>query len=117
MGIKMNYYLTGLLGSKAKECVLMYLFARGKGYVSEIAAFCPDLSRTAIQNAAEVLEKDGVLIEGQQGSMRIYEFNPRCPYGRSLQLLLQDVSKCYPPEQRERLFIYRGAPRRKGKTV
>jgi len=113
----MVYYLSGLLGSKAKECVLMYLFARGKAYVSEMAAFYPELSRSALQNAAEVLEKDGVLIEGQQGNLRVYEFSPRCPYGRSLQLLLQDVSKCYPPGERERLFIFRGAPRRKGKTV
>jgi len=111
------YYLTGLLGSKAKERVLMYLFARGKAYVSEIAAFYPEVSRSAIQNAAEILEKDGVLIEGQQGNLRVYEFNPRCPYGRPLQLLLQDVSKCYPPGERERLFIFRGAPRRKGKAV
>jgi hypothetical protein len=111
------FYLTGLLGSKAKECVLMYLFARGKAYISEIAAFYPGVSRTAIQNAAEVLEKDGVLLEGQQGNLRIYEFNPRCPYGEPLKLLLQDVSKCYPPEERERLFIFRGAPRRKGKAV
>jgi hypothetical protein len=113
----MTYYLSGLLGSKAKECLLMYLFARGKAYVSEVASFFPELSRSAIQNAAEVLERDGVLTEGQQGNLRIYEFNPRCPYGRPLQLLLQDVSKCYPPAERERLFIYRGAPRRKGKNI
>ncbi|QXE86891.1 hypothetical protein KP003_00330 [Geomonas nitrogeniifigens] len=113
----MPYFLNGLLGSKAKECVLMYLFARRKGYVSEIAAFFPDLSRSAVQNAAEVLEHDGILVEGQQGNLRIYEFSPRCPYARSLQLLLQDVASCYPPEERERLFLYRGAPRRKGKIV
>ena len=113
----MTYYIAGLLGSKAKESLLMYLFARGKAYVSEVAAFYPELSRSAIQNAAEVLEKDGVLVEGQQGNLRIYEFNPRCPYVRNLQLMLQDVSKCYPPSDRERLFIYRAAPRRKGKTV
>lgn len=113
----MSFYLTGLLGSKAKECVLMYLFAREKAYVSEIASFCPELSRTAIQNAAEVLEKDGVLLEGQVGNMRVYEFNPRCPYGEALQMLLQSVSRCYSPEQRQRLFMFRGAPRRKGKVV
>lgn len=111
------YVLKGLLGSKAKECVLMYLFAREKAYIAEMAAFFPDLSRNAIKSAAETLEKDGVLIEGQQGNMRVYEFSPRCPYAQSLQLLLQDVSKCYLPEERERLFIFRGAPRRKGKVV
>ena len=113
----MSYYLSGLLGSKAKECVLMYLFARGKGYVSEIATFFPEVSRNAIQNAAEVLEKDGVLVEGQQGNMRIYEFSSRCLYADPLQHLLQAVSKCYSPEERQRLFMYRGAPRRKGKVV
>ncbi|QWV93730.1 hypothetical protein KP004_00635 [Geomonas oryzisoli] len=113
----MVYYLSGLLGSKAKECVLMFVFARGKAYVSEMAAFFPELSRSALQNAAEVLEKDGILAEGQQGNLRVYEFSPRCPYSGSLQLLLQDVAKCYAPEERERLFIYRGAPRRKGKAV
>jgi biotin operon repressor len=113
----MGYYLSGLLGSKAKECVLMYLFARGKGYVSEIADFFPDVSRNAIQNAAEVLEKDGVLVEGQQGNMRVYEFSSRCPYADPLQHLLQAISKCYSPEERQRLFMYRGAPRRKGKVV
>lgn len=113
----MVYYLSGLLGSKAKECVLMFVFARGKAYVSEMAAFFPELSRSALQNAAEVLEKDGILVEGQQGNLRVYEFSPRCPYSGSLQHLLQDVAKCYPPEERERLFIYRGAPRRKGKTL
>lgn len=113
----MVYYLSGFLGSKAKECVLMYLFAREKAYVSEMAAFFPELSRSALQNAAEVLEKDGVLVEGLQGNLRIYEFSPRCPYAGSLQLLLQDVAKCYPSELCERLFIYRSAPRRKGKGL
>lgn len=113
----MSYYMAGLLGSKAKECVLMYLFARGKAYVSEISSFYPNVSRCAIQNAAEVLEKDGVLVEGQLGNMRIYEFNPRCLYAAQLQLLLQAVSKCYSPEERQLLFMYRGAPRRKGKAV
>lgn len=111
------FYLTGLLGSKAKECVLMYLFAREKAYVSEIASFYPDVSRSAIQNAAEVLEKDGVLVEGQQGNMRIYEFNQRCPYVVALQQLLQSVSKCYSSEERQRLFMFRSAPRRKGKVI
>ena len=108
--------LESLLGSINGERVLMYLFARGEGYARAIARFFQtDLS--PIQKKLERLEAGGILASRLAGKTRLYVFNPRYPFKKELESLLQRALEFYPPDQREALLMNRRRPRRSGKPL
>jgi hypothetical protein len=101
--------LEPLLGSVSSERVLIFLFARKEGYAREIARFfATDLD--PIQKQLDKLELGGVLVSRMAGRTRLYTFNPRYPFLRELQSLLERGLSFYPPEQRESLVMVRRRP-------
>ena len=101
--------LQPLLGSVSSERVLMFLFARTEGYAREIARFfATDLD--PIQKQLEKLELGGVLVSRTAGRTRLYTFNPRYPFLKELQSLLERGLSFYPPELRETLVMVRRRP-------
>ncbi len=108
--------LEPLLGSVNREKVLLYLYARNEGYAREISAyFKTDLSQ--IQKQMERLEEGGVLYSRNVGKTRLYGLNPRYPFLAELKALLEKTLLFYPPDEKERLTIFRRRPRRKGKPL
>ena len=108
--------LEPLLGSKNRERVLSFLYARGEGYAREIARFFQsDLD--PIQKQLEQLEAGGVVYSRLAGKTRLYAFNPRYAFLSELKSLLEKAVSFYPESQREALLMNRRRPRRRGKPL
>ncbi len=108
--------LEAILGSTSKERVLMYLYAREKGYAREIArAFQTGL--TPIQKQLEALEAANIVYCEPQGRTLVYAFNPRYPFMKEIKALLEKTLTYYPPEEQETLLMDRRRPRRQGKPL
>ena len=108
--------IEAILGSTSKERVLIYLVARDKGYAREIARFF-DTGVTPIKKQLDALEEQNVLYSEPRGRTLLYGFNPRYPLMKELRALLEKALAFYPPEEREKLFMDRRRPRRKGKPL
>ena len=108
--------LAQLLGSVNKERVLIYLFARSRGYAREIARFF-SAPLFPIQNAMEKLETAGILVSRTIGNTREYEFNPRYAARTEVGALIDRALSLYPATLRDELLLVRSRPRRKGKPL
>lgn len=108
--------LEPLLGSTNRERVLMFIFARDRGYGTEISQFF-EVDLAPVQKQLEKLEAGGVLVSQSVGRTRIYSFNPRYPFRAELLALLAKVLSFMPAEARSALVVNRRRPRRAGKPL
>ncbi len=108
--------LEALLGSVNRERVLLFLYTRQEGYAREIARFY-NTGLDPIQKQLEKLELGGIVYNRTVGRTRLYAFNPRYPFLKELNLLLEKALSFYSQEEREKLVIVRRRPRRKGKPL
>ena len=108
--------LEPLLASTNCERVLIFLAARGEGYLREMADFFQS-SPAPILKQLEKLETGGVLFSRLAGRTRLYGFNPRYPFLKELKALLDKALTFYPEEVRTALLASRRRPRRKGKPL
>lgn len=108
--------LEAILGSTNKERVLIFLSARGEGYAREIAAAFKT-GVTPIQKQLAALEAANVIYCEPQGRTKLYALNPRYPFLKELEALLEKALAFYPPEEREALSHNRRRPRRQGKPL
>ena len=108
--------LEPLLGSRNRERVLLFLYARGEGYPREMARFFQtDLD--PIRKQLEKLELGGILYSRLVGRTRLYAFNPRYPFLAELKKLLKQALSFYPEEEQKELLLDRQRPRRRGKPL
>ena len=105
-----------LFGSKIREKVLIFIFARERGYAREIARFF-DTDINQVQKQLDNLELGGILISQTAGRTRLYEFNPRYPVRNELLAILDKTLTFYPDKIREQLIMNRRRPRRKNKPL
>ncbi len=108
--------LEPLLGSKSSEKVLIFIEVFGEGYAREISRFF-EINLDPIQKQLDKLEAGGILVSFVKGRTRIYTFNPRYPFLKELKALLDKALTFYPEDERERLFMNRRRPRRRGKSI
>lgn len=108
--------LEPLLGSKSCEKVLIYIEVLGEGYAREISRFF-EINLDPIQKQLDKLELGGVLVSFVKGRTRLYTFNPRYPFLKELKGLLDKALTYYPENERDRLFMNRRRPRRRGKIL
>jgi DNA-binding transcriptional ArsR family regulator len=108
--------LEPLFGSAARERVLLWLLSRPESYPREMAAGL-EYSLGTVQGVLAGLEEGGVVVSFLRGKVRLYRLNPRYPFRRELEALLQRALEFYPAAERERLFTPRLRPRRPGKRV
>jgi hypothetical protein len=108
--------LESLFGSINAERVLIFLFAREKGYAREIARFY-ETGFSPIYKQLERLEFGGILVSHKVGKTREFVFNPRYPFLRELKSLLDKALSFYPEKERENLVMNRRRPRRSGKKL
>ena len=108
--------LEGLLGSKSKEQVLIFLSARNEGYAREISNFF-DTSLSPIQGQLDKLENFGILYSKYLGRTKLFYLNPRYPFYKELKKLLDKSISFLPDDEKEKLLIVRKRPRRTGKPL
>ena len=108
--------LKPLFGSDAREKVLVFIFARDKGYAQEIADFFK-LAISQVQKQLDSLEAGSIIVGQAVGRTRLYQFNPRLFYLKELKALLQKTLFFYPAEIQEELTINRRRPRRRNKPL
>ena len=108
--------IEALIGSKYRERVLLFLYARDEGYAREISRFYKtDLSQ--IQKQLARLEVGNVVYSKSLGKTRVYALNPRFPFINELKALLDKVLSFYPVDSFEKLTRTRKRSRRKGKPL
>ncbi len=106
--------LEALLGSAAKEKILLFLHTHGESYPREIARAL-GLYVTAVQYQLGKLENHGVVYSRLRGRTRLFSFNPRYAFKKELDALLEKALSFVPKEELERLYRPRLRPRRAGK--
>ncbi|MEE8603943.1 MAG: winged helix-turn-helix domain-containing protein [Candidatus Aminicenantaceae bacterium] len=108
--------LEPLLESEKKEKILIYLYTHGEAYPMEIArAF--GFYVNAVQNQLQKLERGGILYSRLKGKVRLFGFNPRYPFKKELESLLNKVLQFVPDEEKEKFYLPRLRPRRTGKPL
>lgn len=108
--------LEPLLASTNCERVLIFLAARGEGYLREISDFFKAAPAPLLKQLVK-LETGGVLFSRLAGRTRLYGFNPRYPFLKELKALLDKTLSFYPEDIRTELLENRRRPRRKGKPL
>lgn len=108
--------LEPLLSSTNCERVLIFIAARGEGYLREMADFYQTAPAPLLKQL-EKLENGGVLFSRLAGRTRLYGFNPRYPFLNELKALLDKALTFYPEDIRVGLQENRRRPRRKGKPL
>ena len=108
--------LQALFGNETVEKILLYLTRYTESYASEIAqAFSFNLRRVQLQ--LDRLEKGGIIVSSLVGRTRVYRFNPRWYFQRELAAILDKALESLSAEERDRYFMKRTRPRRKGKEL
>ena len=108
--------LEPLLESEKKEKILLYIFTHGESYPSEISK-CFEFYINAVQNQLHKLEKGGVLYSKLKGKVRLFGFNPRYPFKKELEALLEKTLKFIPEKEKKKYYRPRLRPRRTGKPL
>lgn len=108
--------LEPLLNSEKKEKILLYIYTHGESYAREIArAFRFNLN--SVQNQLLNLENGGILYSKHKGNVRLFGINPRYPFKKELEALLDKVLTFIPEEEKETFYKPRLRPRRTGKEL
>ncbi|MDH7514011.1 MAG: hypothetical protein QHH14_13775 [Clostridiales bacterium] len=108
--------LEPLFKSGIKEKILLYLYTNGESYPREMAK-AYNFHLNAVQNQLIKLERGGVLYSKLKGKVRLFGFNPRYPFKKELEALLEKALKFIPKEEMEKFYIKRLRPRRSGKPL
>lgn len=104
-----------LFGNRTAATVLLFIGANRDAYAQEIAEKT-EITLSLIQAQLRRLEQGGVLVSMPRGRMRFYSFNPRFPFARSLEEMLQQALDYMPAAERNRIVVRR-RPRMQGKPL
>ncbi|HTB21930.1 MAG TPA: winged helix-turn-helix domain-containing protein [bacterium] len=106
--------LEALFGNPNVEKILFYLLRFREGYARGIASnFGSPLS--PIQQQLKRLERGGIVVSRLAGRTRLFQLNPRYPFRKDLEALLNTSFSSLPNAQIEDLYTRRTRPRRQGK--
>jgi DNA-binding transcriptional ArsR family regulator len=108
--------LEPLFESESKEKALLYIYTHGESYPREIARSL-GLYVNTVQYQLLKLENGGVLYSKLKGRVRLFGINPRYPFKKELEALLEKTLAFIPGSERERLYAPRLRPRRTGKPL
>lgn len=103
--------LEPLFESEIKEKILLYLYTNGESYPREIASTF-EFYVNAVQNQLLNLESAGVLYSKLKGKVRLFGINPRYPFKKELEALLEKVLIFIPEKDKKKYYIKRLRPRR-----
>jgi len=103
-----------LFGSEKKGRILLYLYTNGEAHATEIAKVFKFYLNT-VQNQLLNMERDGILYSKHRGKVRLFGINPRYPFKKELEALLEKALSFVPETEREKFYLRRLRPRRTGK--
>lgn len=108
--------LKAIFGSDTRSKLLLYLYSNGESYATEIArTFGLYLNR--VQNQLLKMEREGLLYSRLKGKVRLFGLNPRYPFKKDLETILEKALTFIPEEEKQRFYIRRLRPRRTGKPL
>lgn len=105
-----------LFGNKTAERVLLYLVNYKSGYATKISKTFK-ISLSMVQKQLDKLEGGGILASRLEGKTRVYQFNPRFFLKDELLLLLNRALGFISEEERNKYYMERTRPRRRGKPL
>ena len=108
--------LEAIFGSVNQERVLLYIFAKGEVYGSEISKFY-ETDVSPIQKQLEKLEAGGVIVSTKIGRTILYSFNPRYAFLKELKAMLKKAFSFLPESNQKSYTHTRTRPRRQGKPL
>jgi len=108
--------LEPLFESEIKEKTLLYIYTQKEAYPIEIARVF-GFYVNSVQNQLQKLEKGGILYSRLKGKIRLFGFNPRYPFKKELESLLDKVFLFVPIKEKEKYYMPRLRPRRAGKPI
>lgn len=106
----------GIFGSENKGRILLYIYTKGEAYPTEIARDL-NLYLSGVQYQLLNLEEYGILYSKLKGKVRLLGINPRYPFKRELEALLEKILQFIPKEEREKHYMPRLRPRRTNKPL
>ena len=106
--------LEALFGNQNIERVLFFLLRNGEAYPSAIAAALGSTT-TPIQRQLTRLESGNVVVSRLVGRTRVFQINPRYPFKKELETLLEKAFQALPEGQAQKIYTRRNRPRRAGK--
>lgn len=108
--------LEPLLQSEIKEKILLYLYANGESYAREISKIF-NFNLSSVQNQLLNLEQGGVLYSKLKGKVRLFGLNPRYPFKKEIEVLLEKVLRFVPEEEKLKFYNRRLRPRHSRKPI
>lgn len=108
--------LESLFGNATIEKVLLYLQNYNEGYASEIAATF-SLNLSVVQKQLKRLEDGGIIVSQNRGRTRLFFWNPRYPFLKEIQSLLEKSFEFIPDSEIKKYYRRRQRPRRTGKPL
>ena len=108
--------IEALFGNRTAEKVLLYMANYGSGYATKIARTF-DVSLNMAQKQLNRLEEAGVVASRLEGQTRIYQLNPQFFLKDELLLLLKKALTFISEEERQKYYMQRTRPRRRGKPL
>jgi len=104
----------GIFGSEVRGKLLLYVYVNGESYPTELArAFGYYLN--TVQSQLLNLEREGLLYSKLRGRVRLFGLNPRYPFKKELEALLEKALTFIPEAEKEKYYLRRLRPRRTGK--
>ena len=108
--------LEPLLQSEIKEKILLYLYANGESYARGISKIF-NFNLSTVQNQLLNLEQGGVLYSKLKGKVRLFGLNPRYPFKKEIEALLEKTLRFVTEEERVKFYNRRLRPRHSRKPI
>ncbi len=108
--------LEPLLQSEIKEKILLCLYANGESYAREISKLF-NFNLSTVQNQLLNLEQGGVLYSKLKGKVRLFGLNPRYPFKKEIEALLEKALRFVPEEEKVKFYNRRLRPRHSRKPI
>ena len=105
-----------IFGNATAEKVLFYLTAYEEGYATGIAKTF-GIPLNMVQKQLARFEEAGLIASTLKGRTRVYTWNPRYPFLNEFKAFLEKAFEFIPQEEKERYYLERRRPRRKGKPL
>ena len=108
--------LDDIFGNKTAGRIFLHLFHYGALHASAIAQDY-DVSPSVVIHQLNRLENAGLLLSKEVGRSRVYQINPKSPFAKPIQKVIEIAYQTMSLDEKEQLFNERRRPRRKGKPV
>jgi len=108
--------LSKLFGGCNAEKILMFMFVYGEGYARQISRIF-DVAFDPVNKQLTKFEDAGILVSRMRGRTKLYTWNPRYPFLKELQALLEKAFEYTTPDEKKAYYTERTRPRKSDKPL